>query len=184
MNGSDKPLLPVFAGEFRFLKLKELAEIFSLTPRELSRLVGEGLPTAGNVGRETRFDLVQAAGWYVRHLRTQLESVRNSPTLKEARQRKVELEIERDALRLARERGELAPVALLERQCSRMTSVLREQMLALPRRVAAELDLSPASVTRLRSEIETLLTQLSGGASPAPSLLDLMHGGNGEPSEK
>ncbi len=55
-------LLPGFkSGDFRFLTLKEISEIFGRDGNEVARLVREGLPVAGYCGKARRFDLVQAA---------------------------------------------------------------------------------------------------------------------------
>ncbi len=183
--GQDS-LLPGFnSGDFRFLSLKEISEIFGRDVNEVARLVREGLPVAGYCGKARRFDLVRAAAWFIRYLQGQLDRTMNSPTLKAARQSLLEVQVQREQLALEKERGRLIDVGVLEGELCRMTTTLREQLLLLPARVGPDLGLADQKVAQLRSEVEGILNQLSGKADVEQSLVGLMHavGGN-RPSEE
>lgn len=169
-------LLPGFqSGDFRFFSLKQIAEIFGRDGNEIARLVTQGLPVEGYVGKARRFNLVEAAGWFCRYLQAQLDRTMNSPTLKAARQSLLEVQVQREQLALEKERGRLIDVEMLEAELSKMASVLREQLLLLPARVGPDLGLAEAKVAQLRQEVEKILDQLGGNADPAQSLVELMH---------
>lgn len=178
-------LLPGFqSGDFRFFSLKQIAEIFGRDGNEIARLVTQGLPVEGCVGKSRRFNLVEAAAWFCRYLQAQLDRTMNSPTLKAARQSLLEVQVQREQLALEKERGQLIPVETFEGELSKMASVLREQLLLLPARVGPDLGLAELKVAQLRQEIEKLLDQLGGNADPEQSLVELMHvGASNGPTE-
>ncbi len=176
MTPGQNSLLPGFASnDFRFLSLKQIAEIFGRDGAEVARLVGQGLPVAGYVGKARRFDLAQAAAWFCRYLQAQLDRTMNSPTLKSARQSLLEVQTERERLALEKERGQLIPVETLEVELFKMASVLREQLLLLPARVGPDLGLADLKIAQLRGEVENILGQLAGNADAQQSLVGLMH---------
>ena len=59
-----------------------------------------------------------------------------------------------------------------------MATVLRQQMLTLPGRIAGELGLGPGETQRLQNEIELVLDRLAGNREPSGSLLALLHPGD------
>lgn len=125
---------------------KDLADLLGKSPRWISKLIEEGLPTSGGGGRgvEVHIDSQAAIEWLIlREVRREMgdegeddESVASASTedrlLKRARRERLQLDIDR-------ERGRLLPAEPEAALLISVAAVYATQLDALPSRCAADL---------------------------------------------
>jgi len=130
----------------KIISKKELADLYGKSPRWISKLIEEGMPTAGGGGRgvEVQIDSQAAIEWLIaREIRRELgeddedeEGLASASTedrlLKRARREKLQIEIDR-------ERERLLPADTVAQVLISVAAVYATQLDALPSRCAADL---------------------------------------------
>ncbi|MCF4980740.1 hypothetical protein GIW56_22945 [Pseudomonas gessardii] len=125
---------------------KQLADLIGKSPRWISKLIEDGLPTSGGGGRgvEVQIDSEAAINWLIAHeVRREMgdgddddEGLSSASTedrlLKRARREKLQIEIDR-------ERGRLIPSETVAQILTSVAAVYATQLDALPSRCASQL---------------------------------------------
>jgi phage terminase Nu1 subunit (DNA packaging protein) len=152
-----------------------LAGELGVGERRVQQLVEIGMPRTGR----GRYNLVDCFRWFVRRQADLLETRKSVPGsgLLAEQERLTKVKADREELELARSRGELIPLAVYEEQMAELIMSARMRLLALPARLAPDLEgQERAGIrVRLKREIHSALTSLasgpgatSGAAGPAP----------------
>lgn len=135
------------------MSVSDVAELLGLTDRQVRNLIKDkGLP-AKNDGRGFVLDWPTALEWYVgyrsaqkggnggnRRPETDPDAAEYPPeTIDEAILRKTRAEADLKELQLARERGEVAAIADVERVLTKANKAIQTRVLALPSGLATQL---------------------------------------------
>ena len=119
----------------------KVAQALNLTVSRVHQLVKEGLPKEGR----GQFDPVKCLLWYVRYLQQALEKksvpMQDGAYAGEHEQRVRLLKADADLreIELARERGELVPLADVEEEMTNLVLITKARILAVAPRVAPDL---------------------------------------------
>lgn len=130
----------------KIVSKKEFGELIGKSPRWISKLIEDGMPTAGGGGRgvEVQIDSEAAINWLIaREVRREMgedgddeEGLNSASTedrlLKKARREKLQLEIDQV-------RGRLVPIEAFISLNTSIAAVYATQLDALPSRCAADL---------------------------------------------
>lgn len=130
----------------KIVSIKDLADLLGKSPRWISKLIDEGLPTAGGGGRgvAVQIDSQAAIEWLIaREIRRELgdeddedeglgSASNEDRLLKRARREKLQLEIDQV-------RGRLVPIGAFVSVATSIAAVYATQLDALPSRCAADL---------------------------------------------
>lgn len=155
------------------LELEDVASLLGVSERMVRNYIKDNnLPCVGD-GRGRRFVWADVREWYVQY-RIQLSGSRGSlgvsvpsadeETLDEAVLRKTKAEADLKELQLARERGQVASVADVEKVLASSTLAIQTQVLAVPSRLATRmlgLQDHGQAVAILEAEMRQVLTNLS-----------------------
>src|ERR1700694_1604956 len=119
----------------------KVAQALNLSVQRIHQLVKAGLPKEGR----GQFDPVKCMLWYIRYLQQALEK-KSVPTLdgafvgeREQRVRLLKADADLREIELARERGELVPLADVEAEMTNLVLITKARVLAVAPRVAPEL---------------------------------------------
>lgn len=118
-----------------------VAEFLNVTPRRVQQLVKEGMPR----GARGEYDPIKCGTWYVRYLqaaiekRTILSDDEGYITWKEERKRLLQAKVGLNELKLAMMRGEVVPIADVEKEMTELVLTTKARFLAIPARIAPEL---------------------------------------------
>lgn len=139
----------------------ELGEWLNLAPARVNALARDGrIPRRA----DGRFDLRPAVRGYVESLRLKSGSsaLAANPELNAEKVRLAKATAEKLEMENARRKGELAPLAEIERAWAGMLRDVRAALLALPSRAASRLGhLTPHDVTTLDREVRAVLEELA-----------------------
>lgn len=158
--------------EMEALELEDIASLLGVSERMVRNYIKDNkLPCNGD-GRGRRFAWPQVREWYVQY-RIELAGSRGSlgvsvppiddETLDQATLRRVKAEADLKELQLARERGQVAAVADVERVLSAAVMAVQTQVLAVPSRLATQmlgLEDHARAVAILTAEMRQLLSNL------------------------
>jgi phage terminase Nu1 subunit (DNA packaging protein) len=157
-----------------------IAALFGCTDRHVQRFTQEGMPKAAH----GKYDMAACAGWYIAYLRQELAAERDkSGNLEFEQTRETKAKADIAELKAAQMRRELIPIDIYRQRVSAHHSVVRQNMLALPGQIAAQLEgLARIEIkTRLDKRIRDLLNSLAtgkeiidaaNGNAPAPQISD------------
>jgi phage terminase Nu1 subunit (DNA packaging protein) len=136
-----------------------LADLLAVSERTVRDLAGRGLVIRTGTGHYAVRASVRA---YVTHLRAEA-AARGSDALAAERAREARERADGLALRNAAARGELVPVAEVERTWTGILRDVRARMLAVPGRVATQVaGLTAADVAVLELEVREALAEAGG----------------------
>jgi len=148
--------------------LTAFADLVGKSLPTLRAALRRGLPSLGRQGREHRLDLRAALRWWLEDLEArheaELEGASDDPAMQAARRRKLEADASLREQQLAIRSGTLIDVAVAERIGFDSARTIRESVLNVPDRIAAELaaEGDEAKVhTRLSDELTLALTAAS-----------------------
>lgn len=129
------------------LNVEQIAQLLKCSARRIQQYVKLGMP------REKRgfYDPLKCSLWLNEYLLAELQR-RGGGTLVKERERLVKAQADREELELAQKRGELIPVSVHEERLMYHLTTLRQNLLALPGRVAPRLEGLP------RQEIKGVLS--------------------------
>lgn len=151
---------------------KQIADALGLTTRQVHNLTDTGVLPRTVVNGKPVYDLGACVQAYIAHKAKEQDkagSAREATALLNAR--KLQIEVERAELDLAKERGQSVTIDYMERQISGLLEALRAKALNFPGKYAPELvGLNEIAevVTVLEDGIAELLTALSAtGEDPS-----------------
>ncbi len=122
---------------FRTLKLKEVAELFDVSPRWIDRLSKE--KDFPRVARG-QYDLKKCVRWYLGYLRAQVdEARRGTDSIQRSEERKAKAQADLLELKLARERAQVITVDEAIATFEPMLAAIRSLMMGIPKHAAREL---------------------------------------------
>ena len=161
------------ANEMEALELEDVASLLGVSERMVRNYIKDnGLPCTGD-GRGRRFVWADVREWFVKY-RIELAGSRGNlgsqipvvseETLEEAILRKTKAEADLKELQLAKERGQVASIADVEKAIAASTIVAQTQILAVPSRLASRLlgmDDYKRVVAILEGEMRQLLSNLA-----------------------
>jgi len=149
------------------VSVEKVAQAMNITPRRVQQLVDEGMPRQAHGA----YDLGQCMAWYIRYLQEALE--RRDPAhldnitaaLRTERQRLTKAQADLAESELAQRQRSLVPIAMCEEAMVSMIASARARLLALPGRVAGELENCDRQVikTKLQKAVYETLLALSKG---------------------
>ena len=143
----------------KYIGADRVAQALNLTPRRVQQLVDEGMP------RESKgqYDLGKCMYWYIRFLQDALQRRELPDDEKAERLRLTKAKADRAELDLSVARGQLIPIEVFEERLSAMIMAARQQLLALPARIAPRLEGEDRSSIKsdLESELKHALTGLA-----------------------
>lgn len=146
----------------------QLAARLQISHRHLSRLIDEGCPVTGE-GRRKRFLWSQVFPWHQARLAARYGGPKAS-ALVAAQVRKLQIEGDRIALKLAKEKGLVVDVAEIRSAIETTCLNIRNRFLALPRGLASRLcGESRVQIEAILDEhIRAILEHLSQHAADLP----------------
>jgi phage terminase Nu1 subunit (DNA packaging protein) len=164
---------------------KRLSAILGYSERSVTGWTQAGMPVhkVGGRGKENQYDTAEVVTW----LLSRETSGGDSETIA-ARRRIACAEAGRREIRLARERGEVAPLVLVQQSVEQVFTAFRSRLLRLPRTAVPRLRASKGEAGRekvLRELVYEALTELSAfdfGGLVRAAAREL--GYDGPPSEK
>lgn len=144
----------------------KIAQVFGLTPRRVQQLAKE-MPQDARPGHG-KYDLGLSMQWYIRYLQKKLDDkglniAPTENTLMAERQRLTKYQADMAKLEYQKALGELVPISLFQDAMAKVVMAARQQMLALPARVAPQLEGENRMVikTKLQEEVRLALGSLS-----------------------
>jgi phage terminase Nu1 subunit (DNA packaging protein) len=151
------------------VKIDQVAGLLNLTPQRVHQLVKEGLPKE----KRGEYDGVKCMFWYIRYLQGQISRLSPNVDLvggeadaeRKERLRLLRADAELRELELARERGEFMALTDVEKLMSDLVIMTKARLLALPNRLAPQLEGEGRVVieTRLDRALKEVLTILAQG---------------------
>jgi phage terminase Nu1 subunit (DNA packaging protein) len=152
----------------RTLKPKQVADLLQLSSRQVANLVERGLPKHGH-GSRAYYLWSEVLPFYIAFKEKIAKgSVRpdsgEEPSLTEAQARKYDLEAQRAAIKLARERGEVVSIADVEKALSQCFGNVRSRLLSIPGKLAPRIAgcrSKPQIKALIENEIHEALSELA-----------------------
>jgi phage terminase Nu1 subunit (DNA packaging protein) len=142
-----------------------IAKLLDLTERRIHQLNREGVIPKTERGR---YELVPAVRGYVRYLRDRAIGADALPdeSARASRSRLVKAQAEAQEMENAKNRGDLLPVAMIERAWGEMAAAFKARILSIPGKAAPQV-VSCNSITEVKSILERMafeaLDELSRG---------------------
>jgi len=162
--------------------VEQVAKLLNVTPARIQQFVELGMPKAGR----GRYNPAECMTWLLRHQQKQLQkrglATKDEPqSLLEARKKHIEVQTEREALALAKERGLVIPISFYEQRVQDKFMAVKQRLLALPSTIAPQLEGETRTEIRhkLSVAIRGVLTALATGNGSHP---DNQPRGAGEPA--
>ena len=143
----------------KIVNQRELSELFGVSHQAMANWMREGMPTLmrGDRGQENQYDTAAVIEWFA--AREVAKTGRQSP-----KDELYRLQAEKIRRELSLAANEVAPLAEIERVWSQIVVAFRQEMLALPIKLAPELDAAPNVAAKreiLDEAIRQALTRLS-----------------------
>lgn len=166
MASAPHEILPGFEqADFRpFVPTRRLSEVLGVSERRVRQLVELGMPRA----EAGRYDLTTCARWYIEYLNRSDgngggRGLFQDEGMRFQRTRLIRLKCEQEELNLVRIKGQVVPVAVVEKTMAQLCMNIREHFIRLPERVARNLEGQTARVIELllRQAIFEVLGMLS-----------------------
>jgi len=132
-----------------------IAKLLDLTPRRVQQLSGDGVIPKAERGR---YELVPSVRGYIKYLRDRAIAADNLPedAGRNGRARLVKAQAEAQEMENAKERGDLLPATIVEREWTDTTFAFKSRMISIPGKAAPQV-VSCNSIPEVKAILEGMI---------------------------